>query len=130
MMTKEQPIAHWLNSSEDDEITMRSLFNDGRYTHSLFFGHLYLEKICKAFWIKNSPENTPPFIHNLVKLLDGLDTGLSDNDMKFLVKLNEYQLSGRYPDYTSSLKKETTKAYTEYSINYIKQISGCLRKKI
>ena len=84
MMTKEQHIAHWLKSSEDDEITMQALFQSGRYAHCLFFGHLYLEKICKALWIKNNDGNTPPFIHNLVKILDGIDTGLSESEMSFL----------------------------------------------
>lgn len=129
-MSKEDHIAFWLKSSEDDEITMRSLFNDGRYTHSLFFGHLYLEKVCKALWIKNNNGNTPPFIHSLVKLLGSNDTGLSEDDMLFLDNLNEYQISGRYPDYTNKLKKQTTKEFTEYCINYIDKIIGCLRKKI
>ena len=129
-MTKEQHIVHWLNTSVEDELTMHSLFKDGRYTHSLFFGHLYLEKICKALWVRNNNGNIPPFIHNLVKLLPEEDIGLSEKDITFLNKLNEYQLSGRYPDYTNTSKKATTKTYTEYCINYIKQISECLRKKI
>ncbi len=79
---------------------------------------------------KNNNENTPPFIHNLLKLLAGIDTGLFDIDFSFLEVLNKYQLSGRYPDYTYALQKQTTKEYTEKSINYIKQISECLRKKI
>jgi len=37
MMTKEQHIAHWLKSSEEDEITIYALFESGRYTHGLFF---------------------------------------------------------------------------------------------
>ena len=95
----------------------------------LFFGHLYLEKICKAIWIKNNSGNTPPFIHNLIKILDGLETDLSADDLKFLDNLNKYQLSGRYPEYTYSLQKQTTKQYAEYCINYINQISKCLQKK-
>jgi HEPN domain-containing protein len=130
MMTKEQHIAYWLKSSEDDELSMQFLFNNGQYTHSLFFGHLFLEKICKALWIKNNPNNTPPFIHNLVRILNGIDTGLNEEDISFLNKLNEYQISGRYPDYIYSLKLQTTKEYTEYCINHIKQINECLRKKI
>lgn len=129
-MSKEQHIEHWLKSCEDDRITMHVLFESGRYTHSLFFGHLYLEKICKALWIKSNHGNTPPFIHNLVKLSDGLDTGLSDADLSFLDDLNKYQLSGRHPEYTFSLQKQTTKDFTIYCINYIKQISACLQKKI
>ena len=129
-MAKEQHIAYWLKSSEEDELTMWALFESGRYTHSLFFGHLYIEKLCKALWIKNNNGNTPPFIHNLLKLLNGIDSGLSEADILFLDKLNEYQLKGRYPDYVQNLKQQTTKEYTAHSINCIKQISECLRKKI
>ena len=129
-MTKEEHIAYWLKSSEDDELSMYALYESGRYTHSLFFGHLYLEKICKALWVKSNNGNTPPFIHNLVKLLTAIDTGLSENDMLFLDDLNKYQLSGRYPEYTFSLQRHTTKDYTIYCLNYIKEINACLRKKI
>jgi len=132
MLTKEQHIAHWLKTSEDDEITMHLLFEGGQYTHSLFFGHLYLEKICKALWVRNNTGNTPPFIHNLVKLLPSNvnETGLSDSDMLFLDNLNAYQLSGRYPEYTHALKRKTTKEFTANCIKSIKSISECLRKKI
>ena len=129
MMTKEQHIAHWLKSSVDDEKTMQILFNGG-YTHSLFFGHLYLEKICKALWVKHNDGNTPPFIHNLVKILPSVDLSLSEKDISFLGRLNVYQLKGRYPDYIYNLKRQTTKEYTVYCITYIKNLSECLRKKI
>lgn len=130
MMTKEQHIAYWIKSSEEDEITMDGLFEIGRYTHCLFFGHLYLEKICKALWVKNNNGNTPPFIHNLIKLLDEIDSDLSKNDLEFLYELNKYQLSGRYPDYVDALKQKTTKIFTANCIQNIKTISECLRKKI
>ena len=130
MLTKEQHIAYWIETSEDDLETMQALFNSGRYTHSLFFGHLYLEKICKALWVRFNEGNTPPFIHNLVKILPKIDLGLTDNDFTFLDKLEEYQLKGRYPDYAKNLKQQTTKEYTEYCINYILKISECLRIKI
>ena len=130
MLTKEQHIAHWLNTSKDDETTMHALFETGRFTHSLFFGHLYIEKIYKALWIKNNSGNTPPYIHNLMKILDGIDTGLTIDDIGFMNKLSEYQLSGRYPDYTYALKQKTTKEFTVYCIEKIKSISECLQKKI
>jgi len=131
MLSKEQHITHWLETARDDELTMYALFDSGRYTHSLFFGHLYLEKICKALWVKYNSGNTPPFIHNLQKLLPkDTDLGLSASDIEFLDRLNEYQLSGRYPDYTNELKKQTTKTYTAFSIGAIKRISECLQKKI
>ena len=130
MMTKQQHIAYWLKSSEEDEITMQSLFKDGRYTHCLFFGHLYLEKICKALWVKNNEGNTPPYIHNLAKIIEGINTGLFDIDIAFLVELNKYQLSGRYPEYTFSLQKQTNKEIASNYINKIKSIYKCLQKQL
>jgi|SRR6185437_10536270 len=95
-----------------------------------FLGHLYIEKICKAIWIKNNRGNTPPYIHNLVRILRGIDTGLKDEQMNFLEQLNEYQLSGRYPSYTDTLKKGTTKELTLFYINRINEIDICLRKNL
>ena len=130
MMTKEQHIAYWLESSKDDEKTMHYLFDGGQYTHSLFFGHLYLEKICKALWVKNNDKNTPPFVHDLLKLLSEIDTGLSKNDLVFLYEINSYQISGRYPDYVNALKQKTNKEFTANCIQNIKTISECLQRKI
>ena len=129
-MTKQDHIDHWLNTAKEDEITMDLLFKDGRYTHCLFFGHLYIEKICKALWIKNNRGNTPPYIHNLVRILYGIDTGLMDEQNLFLEVLNKYQLSGRYADYTNDLKKRTSKELTMLYIERIKEIDTCLRKKL
>src|SRR4051812_21895464 len=125
-MTKAEHIKHWLTSSEDDKETMDSLFKDGRYTHCLFFGHLYLEKICKALWIKNNVENTPPYTHNLLRLLASSNITLTEDDETVLGKLNVYQLSGRYPDYTFSLKKLTNKESTLFFLQKINEISACL----
>ena len=129
-MTKEDHIVYWLDTCDDDRITMEALFASGRYTHSLFFGHLYVEKICKALWVKNHVDNTPPRIHNLGKILEGIETGLSDSDLMFLFDLNRYQISGRYPDYVNALKKKTTKEFTAACIQQIILIAECLRRKI
>jgi len=129
-MTKHDHIKHWLTTAEEDLITMNLLYKEGRYTHSLFFGHLYIEKICKALWIKNNISNTPPYIHNLLKLLYGIESGLTDDQLIFLEQLNEYQLSGRYPNYTDTLKKRTSRELTMLYINKINEIDICLRQKL
>jgi len=129
-MTKDEHIQYWLRTAEDDRNTMNFLFKDGQYMHSLFFGHLYLEKVCKAIWIKNNIENTPPFVHNLIKILNGIETGLSEDDILFLGKLNLYQLSSRYPDYRNTVKMQTTKELTLSYLDKINKIDLCLRKKL
>jgi HEPN domain-containing protein len=129
-MTKQDHIAHWLNTATEDEITMNLLYKDGRYTHCLFFGHLYIEKIYKAIWIKNNKGNTPPYIHNLIRILQGIEVGLSDEQYLFMEILNKYQLSGRYADYTNDLKKRTSKELTMLYINRINELDTCLRKNL
>ncbi len=52
MMTKQEHIQYWINSSEEDWKSVLSLFQSGRNVHCLFFAHLTLEKLCKAIWVK------------------------------------------------------------------------------
>src|ERR1035441_4818882 len=70
MMTKEEHIKHWLKSADEDMKDIEWLFQGERYMKALYFGHLYVEKICKALWVKNNIENIAPYTHNLTRLLD------------------------------------------------------------
>ncbi len=51
---KQDYIKYWLKTSEDDLFSMESTFNAGHYDWALFIGHLSLEKILKALWVKNN----------------------------------------------------------------------------
>ena len=107
-MTKEEHIEYWIKSSDQNSETMEYLFKGGKYVEALFFGHLTLEKICKALWIKNNEFNYPPKIHNLVSLLEKCLIHINEDDLEFLDIMNRYQLEGRYPDYLNLIYKETT----------------------
>ncbi len=41
---KDKTIRYWLDSADDDYETMSVLYNNKRYTWSLFIGHLMIEK--------------------------------------------------------------------------------------
>ena len=66
-MTKEEIIEYWIRSSNDDYEVMNSLFEKKHYVWALFIGHLVLEKLLKAFYVKKIGVEVPP-IHNLLKL--------------------------------------------------------------
>ena len=68
-MDKLAHIDYWITGALDDEDTMQVLFASKKYVHVLFFGHLMIEKFCKAIWVKNNETNVPPKTHNLMKLL-------------------------------------------------------------
>lgn len=49
-----------------------------------------LEKLPKAHWVKDNHDNHPPRTHNLIKLSSQINFKLTE----------DFQLEGRYPDYT------------------------------
>jgi HEPN domain-containing protein len=130
MMTKEEHIKHWLKSADEDMKDIIVLFNNERYVKALYVGHLYLEKVCKALWVKNNIENIAPYTHNLNRLLEGIETGLSNDDIDFLNEINKYHIEARYSEYIDNLNEETTAELAGGYINRIKTIDQCLRKKL
>ena len=129
-MDKREHIDYWLRIAEKDMDMMTYLMEGKRYVQTLFFGHLYLEKIAKALWVKNNTENIPPKTHNLLKIIKEANLDLADEDQAFLIKLNQYQIVSRYPEDIDKLYKYTDKQLTEEYLNQITRIEKCLREKM
>ena len=126
MMTKEDHIKYWVDSAQKDWEAVESLFVSKNYLHALFFAHLLLEKLAKAHWVKNNQENIPPRVHNVVWLLEQSNIDMGVNTMEFLEHFNDFQLSGRYPDYTNTIYKRCTKDYTFEQLEKVKEAKQCL----
>jgi HEPN domain-containing protein len=111
-VTKREHIKYWVETATLDLTASNNLFKSKDYLHSLFFAHLHLEKLCKALWIKKNKGDTPPKIHNLVKLLNESSISYSESQLDFMLVMNNFQLEGRYPDYKQKLyrnyKRENT----------------------
>lgn len=129
-MNKDEHINYWIKSAEEDWTTVNSLFAAKRYLHSLFFGHLTLEKILKSLWVQNNENNIPPKIHNLVKISHEAKLNLPDDVLKQLYEFNTFQLEGRYPDYLFEISKRCSQEFTNEIIQQIGQIRECLLKKL
>ena len=54
---------HWMESGERDFKTMNNLYKSKDYSWSLFVGHLVIEKLLKACYIKHNHQH-PLMIHN------------------------------------------------------------------
>jgi HEPN domain-containing protein len=129
-MDKKGHIRYWVESSKDDLKTVEALLKGKRYVHAMFFGHLYLEKISKAVWVKDNESNHPPRIHNINRILQQTKTVLKQEEMEFVDLLNEFQLEGRYPDYVNSISKSCTSKLTKEYIKRIKEIGKCVLKNL
>ncbi len=92
-----EQIRFWVNSSDEDFAAARSLCEKGHFRHTLFFAHLAIEKMLKAHVVQRMKQ-TPPKIHDLVRLSKISALDLNDEQQACLLEFRAYQLEGRYPD--------------------------------
>jgi len=129
-MEKQDYIKYWVKTSEDDLTSMESVFIAGRYDWSLFIGHLVLEKILKAVWIKNNESNIPIRTHNLLRIAEEAKLKFNDEDILTLNRVTNFNLETRYPDYKMDFFKGCTKEFAEENIQKIKGLYECIKEKI
>ena len=84
---------------------VKKLFADGSYVPGLFWLHLALEKLAKALWVQDNAGNTPPYTHNIVRILSETSLVLNPAEAVFAQQLNTFQLEGRYEDYIMQLRQ-------------------------
>ncbi len=83
-MNVKKIIAHWIESSDRDFKTMNILFNNRDYPWSLFVGHLVIEKLLKAYYVKKINEH-PPLIHNLQRIAEKSGLKLTEEQKSYIV---------------------------------------------
>ena len=80
-------VEYWKVTAEHDYKTMLGLFKIKRYSDSLFFGHIVLEKILKALVVRETKDDAPK-IHNLVRLAELAKLDLPKEKMEYLNTVN------------------------------------------
>ncbi|MBE2190042.1 MAG: HEPN domain-containing protein [Candidatus Kapabacteria bacterium] len=125
-MDVNEKISYWLKISELDLPVMEHLYNSGDYHYSLYIGHLSLEKILKAHYVKKNSDS-PPRSHDLLKLALSAGLNLTDEQQKFLLEVNHFNIEARYPDEKLSFYNSATKEYTTEKIIQIKELHSWLK---
>jgi HEPN domain-containing protein len=124
-------IKYWIDSSDDDYDTMIAMFDSKRYSWSMFVGHLMIEKLLKALYVKTN-NDYPPYIHNLLRLSEKCSLDLDEEQRLFFATVTAFNLNARYDDYKLSFQKTCTPDYTAIWIERIKEkrkwIKGLLRQ--
>ena len=111
-------VEYWLKTSEHDYDTMLYLFRDKRYSDCLFFGHIILEKILKAFVVLKTRESAP-MTHDLVSLAQKSGLNMSKDEEKLLNEINKFNIRVRYPDYLLQFYRICDREYTEEYLDKI-----------
>ena len=108
---------------------MQSLFDNGHYVWALFLSHLVVEKLLKAYHVKNVDTNYPR-IHNLVEIAAKAKLDLSMEQKVSLVELTTFNLRARYPDYKNRFQKKATRPFAESQISKVEEFRHWLLEKI
>jgi HEPN domain-containing protein len=119
--------AHWVESSNDDFNTMLILYNSKSYHWALFMGHITIEKLLKAYYVKKKGLHAP-FTHNLYRLAELSGLELTEEKIDWLYRITTFNLNARYDDYKKEFYTTCTTDFTEEWINKIKTLQQWIKQ--
>ena len=128
-LNKDKLVHYWMESSDDDFETMMAMYDTRRFNWSLFIGHLMLEKLLKALYLKKKSDY-PPYIHNLLRLAEKADLEISEDIKKQLVTITAFNINARYDDYKLSFKNQCTPEFTSEWIGILKELRTWIKSLI
>jgi len=125
----EEQIEYWIRSADNDLAVADHLFQSSDYSWCLFVGHLVLEKILKALYVKSN-KKIPPRTHNLLTLSKSIDLDLAPEQEEFLSRVNDFNIEARYPDFEMQFAELCTKEFTLENLSRIKDLYRWLKSLV
>jgi HEPN domain-containing protein len=122
-------VDHWIETSDEDFQTMLKLFDGKSYNWSLFLGHISVEKLLKAYFVKKFHKHAP-FTHNLYRLSEISELELTEELSDQLDKITSFNLNTRYDDYKKEFYSICTEDFTREWIEKIKTLRTWIRKML
>jgi HEPN domain-containing protein len=118
---KNNIMAYWVESSDNDYKTTIDLFNTGNYGWALFMGHLVIEKLLKARYVKINGKY-PPMIHDLRRIGEAAGIEFDEYHTVTVETISQFNIRARYDDYKRNFYKLCTAEYAKEWIEKIKDI--------
>ena len=128
-MSRDEIIKYWKDSSEVDFQAMETLFKNGHFVWALFVGHLVVEKMLKAYYVRKVDIDSPQ-IHNLLKIAEKAQLKLSDDQKMFLDEVTTFNIQARYPDFKNRFYRKATRDFAEKYLLKITEFKEWLVKWI
>jgi len=128
-MTQKEIFKYWMESSDDDFRTMEHLLESGDYSWALFLGHLVIEKLLKACFVKTAGADAP-LSHNLNLLAQKAGLALSEEQTDLCADINTFNINARYEDYKREFKAKCTREYALLYAGRIKELRTWIKRKL
>jgi len=117
----ERFVNHWIESSDRDFKTMNNLYHSKDYSWALFIGHLVIEKLLKAIYIKNTHQHPIP-VHDLTRIAARGGIECSDETLNSLDTITTFNINARYEDVKQAFYLQCTNEFTTIWINQISEL--------
>ncbi|GHV61188.1 hypothetical protein FACS1894195_1310 [Bacteroidia bacterium] len=114
-------VKHWVETSDDDFKVMLSLLETKQHSWALFLGHIVIEKLLKAYYVKVKCQHAP-LTHNLLRLAQDCNLILTKEQKVSLAKITKFNINARYDDYKRYFYTMCTAEYTAEWSERIKQL--------
>ncbi|MBW2661456.1 MAG: HEPN domain-containing protein [Deltaproteobacteria bacterium] len=122
-------VKYWQKTAEHDYEVMLCLFKGKKYSDSLFFGHIVLEKILKGLVVEETKKEAPK-THDLVRLAEITKLELPSKTLEYLKIVNRFNMRTRYPDAKLEFYKCCDLEYTKNNLEKIKKLYKKLCQKL
>jgi HEPN domain-containing protein len=122
-------VKHWTETSDDDFKTMHILFDSKSYHWALFMGHIAIEKLLKAYFVKQKGSYAP-FTHNLYRLAELGELEINEEYADWLFKITTFNLNARYDDYKQEFYMMCTMDFAEEWIGKIKILQKWIKQML
>jgi len=125
----ERVYQYWLSSSENDYEVLLNLFQSRNYNWALFLGHIVLEKLIKAYYVKKTG-NHAPHSHDLRLLAKKCEIELPDDMAMQLDVITSFNINARYDSFKEDFQKRCTPEFSNIWINNIKILRQWIKGKL
>lgn len=125
----ENVIQFWIESSNQNYETMQHLLISKDYSWALFLGHLVIEKLLKAHYVKKYQRHAL-FMHDLLRLAQKTELELSLEQEEWLDEISTFNINTRYDNYKQDFRNRCTKDFTSNWIDKIVTLRTWLIKKL
>jgi HEPN domain-containing protein len=122
-------VKHWKESSDQNYLTMQNLLKSKDFSWALFLGHLLIEKLLKAHYVKKHQIHAI-FTHDLLRLARKAELDLTGDVEEWLDEISTFNLNARYDNYKQDFYKLCTQEFTELWIIRIENIRTWLIRQL
>ena len=122
-------VNYWKNSSEQNYQTMKNLLKSKDYNWALFLGHLVLEKLLKALYVKKHQKHSV-FTHDLLRLSKKIELKTSKDQEEWLDEISTFNINARYDNYKQDFQRLCDENFTLFWVEKIENIRQWLIRQL